>query len=78
MEQQMIKKPKYIVYAEQAQQRKEKKLKDAFESVEFQQYLENRKRLNLPDIPQNELYTRFKISQRQRKYRQNKEQATWM
>ena len=67
---QPIKKPKYLIYAEQAHKRKEEKYKEVFESAEYTTYLENRKKWGLPDLPAKELYSKFLRARREKRYRE--------
>ena len=62
--------------AEEAFNTKIENVKKLFESQEFEKYLENRRCKNLPELPKEELYTKFKRAEEMRRQRKkNKEKA---
>jgi len=65
---QLLRKTKRLQQAEQAQLRKETKYKTVLESPEYAKFLENRNRLNLPDLPIESLYKNFLLSQQRKRY----------
>jgi hypothetical protein len=62
------KKPKYLRIAEERFAKKNEKHTLVFESDEFKQYLENRKKTNKPDLPNEELYKKFLRTQKNKRY----------
>ena len=64
----VVRKPKYLVRAELAQERKEQKYKKVLESEEFAEYLLRRKLYKKSDLPAEDLYKLFLKAQCKMRY----------
>jgi len=68
----MIKKPKYLIHAEQTYEKSIQKYNDTINSPEFQKYLNNRQWVGLPDASKDDLYRHFLRARQMAKYRAKK------